>query len=89
MILALRDTFLIRLHFFPQLQGFQQQALADAVVAYALNIDNLGALEGAVKQVQHTIIIVYMGQVIRGDIKIVRHLIMSICLNLSESQCTK
>ena len=37
--------------FFKQLQGFQQQALADAVVAYALNIDNLGALEGAVKQV--------------------------------------
>ena len=35
-----------------QTQGFQQQALADAVVAYATNIDNLGALEGAVKKVR-------------------------------------
>ena len=43
--------YFINIFSFKQLQGFQQQALADAVVAYALNIDNLGALEGAVKQV--------------------------------------
>merc|ERR1711879_499166 len=34
-----------------QLKGFQQQALADSVVAYSLNIDNLGALDGAINQI--------------------------------------
>ena len=51
MYLQLLAASFYKLLFFKQLQGFQQQALADAVVAYALNIDNLGALEGAVKQV--------------------------------------
>ena len=36
-----------------QKHGTQPQALADAVVAYASNIDNLGALDGAVTKIAH------------------------------------
>ena len=34
-----------------QREGLQQKALANAVVAYALNIENLGALGGAVDEI--------------------------------------
>lgn len=33
--------------------GAQQQALANAVYAYAANIDNLGALKGAISLIAH------------------------------------
>eukprot|EP01062_Namystynia_karyoxenos_P078796 TRINITY_DN8172_c0_g1_i3.p1 TRINITY_DN8172_c0_g1~~TRINITY_DN8172_c0_g1_i3.p1 ORF type:complete len:607 (+),score=188.13 TRINITY_DN8172_c0_g1_i3:139-1959(+) len=36
-----------------QAKGLQPKALAAAVVAYALNIDNLGALAGAVEHIAH------------------------------------
>jgi len=36
-----------------QAKGHQSQALADAVIAYAGNIDNLGALGGAVAKINH------------------------------------
>ena len=39
-----------------QREGLQQKALANAVVAYALNIENLGALGGAVDEtLRHTL----------------------------------